>query len=184
MRKIAAGLFMSLDGVVEAPHRWTGPYWSDEMSQGMEEGLKAADTILIGKDTYLEFTDWWGPRGDSSPMAAFLNNTPKHVVSSTLTEAELKWPEATLVQGDVAAQVKELKSGTGGNIQVPGSPRLVRWLIEHRLLDELSVCIAPVVVGEGLRLFDDVGGQIPLELKGSRVLPKGVLGAEYGPADA
>jgi dihydrofolate reductase len=182
MRKIAAGLFMSLDGVVEAPHRWTGPYWSDEMSQGMEGGLQEADAILIGKDTYLEFTGWWGPRGDSSPMAAFLNNTPKHVVSSSLTEAELKWPEATVVHGDVAARIKELKAGTGGNIQVPGSPRLVRWLIEQGLLDHLALCIAPVVVGQGHRLFDGVGGQIPLELKSSRVLPKGVLGADYGPA--
>jgi dihydrofolate reductase len=184
MREIVAGLFMSLDGVVEAPHRWTGPYWSDEMSQSMDEGLQDADTILIGTNTYLEFTEWWGPRGDSSPMAAFLNNTPKHVVSSTLTEAELKWPEAQLVQGDVVARIKELKSGSGGNIQVPGSPRLVRWLIEQGLLDRLALCIAPVVVGEGRRLFDGVGEQIPLKLAGCQVLPKGVLGADYGPANA
>lgn len=184
MREIVAGLFMSLDGVVEAPHKWTGPYWSEEMSNGMAEGLKDADAILTGRHTYVEFTEWWGSRGDSSPMSAFLNNTHKHVVSTTLTPAELTWPEASLVTGDVAAGIAELKSQPGKNIQVPGSPRLVRWLLEHGLLDRLTLHIAPVVVGEGRRLFDDVGTKIPLELVGSHSLPHGVLGTDYLPAKA
>jgi dihydrofolate reductase len=181
MRNIVAGLFMSLDGVVEAPHRWTGPYWSDEISQGMETGLKDADAILIGKATYVEFTEWWGPRGDSSPMSAFLNNTHKYVVSSSLTEAELKWPEATLISDDFVARITELKSGPGKNIQVPGSPRLVRWLLEQGLLDRLALNVAPIVVGEGRHLFDEVGKQIPLNLTASYALPHGVLGMDFGP---
>ncbi len=180
MRKIVAGLFMSLDGVVEAPHLWTGPYWSDEMSKVMDDGIQDADAILIGRNTYVELTDWWQSKGESTPMAAFLNNTHKYVVSSTLKE--LKWPEASLVTGDVAAQIAELKSGPGKNIQVPGSPRLVRWLLEQGLLDRLALNIAPLVVGEGRRLFDDVGKKLPLELVRTYSLPHGVLGMEYAPA--
>ena len=150
------------------------------MSQRIEEGVQDADAILIGKDTYVEFTDWWQSKGDSSPMAAFLNNTDKYVVSSTLTK--LPWLPASLVTGDVAVRIAELKSGPGKNIQVPGSPRLVRWLLERGLLDQLALTIAPVVVGDGRRLFDDVEGKLPLELLRTYSLPHGVLGADYAPA--
>jgi dihydrofolate reductase len=173
-----------LDGVVSSPNKWTGPYWSDEMAQGMEGGLKEADAILIGRNTYVEFTDWWGSRGDSTPMSAFLNNTHKYVVSSTLTEAELKWPEATLISGDFIARINELKSQPGKNIQVPGSPRLVAWLLDNGLLDQLALNIAPVVVGEGYRLFEDISKKIPLKLTRSYTLPHGVLGTDFEPAEA
>jgi dihydrofolate reductase len=182
MRQIVAGLFMSLDGVVEAPQRWTGPYWSEEMSNGIDNGVREADAILIGRDTYVEFTDFWQPKGDGTPLSAFLNNTHKYVVSSSLTD--LAWREASLISGDVAGQIRELKSRTGGNIQVPGSPRLVRWLLEQGLLDRLMLNIAPVVVGQGRRLFDDVSTKLPLELARSYALPHGVLGVEYRPAPA
>ncbi len=179
MREIAAGLFMSLDGVVERPNRWMGRYWSDEMSEGINEGLGAADAILMGKDTYLAFEQMWKPQGDSNPMAAFLNNTHKYVVSSTLDEAKLTWPGTSLITGDVAGAIARLKGQPGKTIRVPGSPKLIRWLLAEGLLDELALNILPLVAGEGMRLFEDVGKEIPLTLTRANSLSTGVVGVVY-----
>ena len=177
MRKIAAGLFMSLDGVVEGPDRWLGPYWSDEMNDGINEGIADSDAILMGKDTYVAFEQMWKPQGDSSPMAAFLNDTHKYVVSSTLDE--LTWPKSSLITGDVKAEILRLKNEPGKTIRVPGSPKLIRWLLAEDLLDELALNILPLVVGEGMRLLDDIGKQIPLELTRTNSLSTGVVGVVY-----
>ncbi|RSM78916.1 deaminase [Amycolatopsis sp. WAC 01375] len=182
MREIAAGLFMSLDGVAERPDRWMGRYWSDEMSEGIAESLAASDAILMGKDTYLAFEQMWKPQGDSNPMAAFLNGTHKYVVSSTLDEASLTWPDTSLITGDIAGAITRLKEAPGKTIRVPGSPKLVSWLLAEDLLDELALNIMPLVAGEGARLFDGVGKEIPLTLTKSNSLKTGVIGAVYNRA--
>ncbi|MEV5573138.1 dihydrofolate reductase family protein [Spirillospora sp. NPDC052269] len=180
MRKVTAGLMMTLDGVTDTPSNWSGPYFVPEMGAAMAEGIASADAILLGRRTYLEFAELWPPQGDGNPMAAFLNNTAKHVASATLDKVE--WSGSELIRGDVVEAVRELKARPGKNIQVPGSPRLVRSLLAAGVLDELSLMIFPVVLGSGPRLFDDVTDRMALELTGSGAYSSGVISAQYRPA--
>jgi dihydrofolate reductase len=177
MRKIVSGLFMSLDGVVESPSSWASPYFDDELFGWMAAGLPQADAIVLGRRTYLEFAELWPDQGSSLPMARFLNDTPKYVVSSTLET--LEWGPATRVRGELAAQLEALQQQPGRNIQIPGSPMLVRSLMSDGLLDELSLAICPLVVGSGTRLFEEIAAQVPLQLVDFRALSSGVLAVTY-----
>src|SRR4051794_13291735 len=128
MRKIVAGLAMSLDGVVHRPTDWMN--FGGDAGEIISAGIAQADAVLMGRSTYLEFAELWPPPGDSSPMAQFLNRTPKYVMSTTLTS--LDWPGSTLITQD---DLVKLKAQPGGNIQIPGSPRLVGSLLREGLLD-------------------------------------------------
>lgn len=175
MRKVVAGLAVSLDGVVEAPHEWM--LFNDEMAEVIAAGVAQADAIVLGRRTYLDFAAMW-PALDSA-MADFMNNTPKYVFSGTLKTAD--WANSTLIPGDLAEEITKLKGLPGKNIQIPGSPRLVRALLRDGLLDELSMMISPVVIGSGIRLFDEMTDQVKLELLESKTLSTGVLSATYRP---
>jgi len=182
MRKIVAALLMSLDGVVDGTDRWGWPrYMNAEMTAGIVAGVAQADAVLLGRRTYEQFAKIWPGRGSEVPMADFLNHSPKYVVSTTLREP-LEWSNSKLIVGDLAAELERLKSLPGKNIQVPGSPTLVRSLLRDGLLDELTVSICPVVVGQGMRLFDGIGGEVSLRLVRSVPLSNGVLGVTYAPA--
>jgi dihydrofolate reductase len=181
MRKVVAGLFMSLDGVVETPANWAYEYFNDELSNLIAAGIAQADTVLLGGRTYVEFAELWPSQGSDVPMADFLNNTPRYVVSSTLDT--LDWPGSTLLDGDLAEELAKLKEQPGKNIQVPGGPALVRSLLRDGLLDQLNLAVVPIVVGSGARLFDEIG-RIPLKLTNSIALSTGVLAVSYEPATA
>jgi len=181
MRKLVAGLFISLDGVVEAPDRWQSPYFNDELMAGISAGVAQADTILLGRRTYLQFAQMWPAMGSDSPMAEFMNRTPKHVASRSLAPP-LDWANSHLITGDLAEALGKLKEQPGRNIQVPGSPRLVRSLLRDGLLDELTLSLHPLVVGSGMRLFDDLTEHIRLDLVDSTTLSTGVVGLTYRPA--
>lgn len=183
MRKIVAGLFISLDGVVEAPDRWRSRHFTSEMADALTVGVEEADAILLGRRLYQEFAAYWPQQGSEVTMADFFNLTPKYVVSSTL-DTPLEWANSRLVTGDLAEALTKLKEQPGKNIQVPGSPTLVRSLLREGLLDELSLWIFPVVVGSGMRLFDGTTGDVKLELVGSRTFSSGVLSATYRPVSA
>jgi dihydrofolate reductase len=173
---------MSLDGVVESPGVWGwSHYMNDEMSRGIVEGVAQADAVLLGRRTYLEFARIWPGQGSEVPMADFLNNAPKYVASTTLTPP-LAWANSTLLGSDLNGELARLREKPGKDILVPGSPRLVRALLRDGLLDELNLNICPVVVGKGMRLFEDIGREVRLELAGSRTLSNGVLGVTYRPA--
>ena len=181
MRRIVAGLLMSLDGVVESPSEWGfSRYFNDEMQEGIAAGVAQADGVLLGRRTYLEFAELWPNQGSEVPMADFLNNSPKYVVSGTLET--LGWANSRLLTGDLAEELTKLKEQPGKNILIPGSPRLVRSLLRDRLLDELNLNICPVVVGSGMRLFDEITDLLPLKLVNSTTLSTGVLGVTYQPA--
>lgn len=181
MRKIVAGLLMSLDGVVESPNLWGfSRYFNDEMREGISAGIAQADAVLLGRRTYLEFAALWPSQGSDVLMADFLNNSPKYVVSSTLER--LEWSNSRLVTGDLAAELGKLKARPGKNILIPGSPTLVRSLVRGGLLDELSLNICPVVVGSGMRLFEGITEPVHLKLVDSTTLSTGVLGVTYHPA--
>jgi dihydrofolate reductase len=113
------------------------------------------------------------------PIVGALNTQPKYVVSNTLTEP--RWANTTVLSGDVAAAIRELKAKPAGELQVHGSGVLTRWLLENDLVDEMNLLIVPVVVGQGMRLFPDTGPDIALDLVDSRAFPKGVTIQVYRP---
>lgn len=179
MRKIAANLFSSLDGIVEAPETWTGPYFGPEIGQIIQSSMAGADTLLLGRATYETFAESFsGNTGD--PMAAYLNEVRKVVVSTTLDTAA--WNNSTLISDDVTAQIAALKRQPGKDIAVNGSITLVRSLLREGLLDELCLLVFPVVLGGGQRLFADDGDSFGLKLTTSDALPAGVLHLVYEPA--
>jgi dihydrofolate reductase len=150
MRKIVAGLMVSVDGVVEAPETWTGPYFSPELGQVVGSVMADGDTMLLGRVTYQTFAASFAGN-TSDPMAAQMNAVPKVVVSSTLDKAE--WENSTLIQRDVAQEITRLKEQPGQNINISGSAALVAWLLGQGLLDELNLLLFPVVVGHGKQLI-------------------------------
>jgi dihydrofolate reductase len=180
MRQIAAGLFISLDGVVEAPEKWTGPYFNDQVGQAVGAMMARSDAMLLGRVTYEGFAAAFG--GQSGGMADQMNNTPKYVVSSTLTSAG--WQNSTLINGDVATRVSELKQQAGRNIGMSGSSTLVSWLLRRGLLDRLDLLVFPVVLGSGKRLFGEPDGQVPLTLTGTEAFSTGVVHLTYTPPAA
>ncbi|TMK36841.1 MAG: dihydrofolate reductase [Actinobacteria bacterium] len=178
MRKIGAGLFISLDGVTESPQDWNLQYFNDEMGQAIGASMAQTDTLLLGRNTFEDFAAYWPDKtGEDDPFAEFINNTPKVVVSTTLGEVD--WQPTTVVR-DLEA-VRTLKKQLGKDIGMTGSVTLVRSLLQAGLLDELDLMIHPIVIGSGKRLFDDVTGQVPLELLRSETFKTGVISATYGP---
>lgn len=182
MRKIVAGLFMSLDGVVDSPENSPHKWINEEMADWIANGIAKADAVLLGPRTYRLLAQFWQHQSNDVPMANFLNNSRKYVVShAPETMAKLEWQPATLIQGDLASELPKLKAQPGKNIQIPGSPRLVGSLLRDRLLDELNLAICPVVVGSGMRLFDEMTNQVSLKLIKSKIFSNGVLGVTYRP---
>ena len=181
MRKIVAGLFISLDGVYESPDKWHFPYFNDEMGQAVDEQMAAADAMLLGRVTYQEFASYW-PHQTSTDVdiADYMNNTPKLVVSTTLDTVE--WQNSTLIKGNVAEELTRLKQQPGKNIGITGSGTLVRSLLRDGLLDELRLLVHPIVAGSGKRLFPDGSEQTPLKLVDSKTFSTGVLSLTYQPA--
>ncbi|GAB3867073.1 dihydrofolate reductase family protein [Dactylosporangium cerinum] len=178
MRKIVAGLHMSLDGVIGSPEQWSFDYYCDEVGQSIKSRRDATGTLLLGRRTYEEFAAIWP--GQSGEIADFMNNTPKLVASTTLTSVD--WSGATLLEGDVTAALTALKQGPGDNITITGSATLVRSLVHAGVLDELHLMVCPIVVGSGTRLFDDTGKRTPLRLAASETFPTGVAHLTYEPA--
>lgn len=183
MRKVTAGLFMSLDGVVESPEKWHFPYFNDEMGEAVGASMAAADAMLLGRVTYEEFASYWpGVSSADQPVAGYMNDTPKYVVSTTLEEP-LEWNNSTLITGDVAEEIRRLKQQPGKNIGITGSATLVRSLLRDDLLDELGLLVHPVVVGSGRRLFEEGVDPKGLTLVDSKTFSTGVVYLTYRPAE-
>ncbi|MBO0869290.1 MAG: dihydrofolate reductase [Micromonosporaceae bacterium] len=174
MGTIRSGLFISLDGVVEAPNTWHFPYFNDEMGAAVGAMMAGNDALLLGRQTYDEFASFWPHADPADPYTAVMNGTRKYVVSTTLTDAN--WENSTVVSGDVAAEVARLKQDQ--QLGMSGSPTLVRWLLEQGLLDELHLLVHPIVLGKGKKLFAD-GEQVPLKLLSSATFSTGVLHLVY-----
>ncbi len=181
MRKVTAGLFMSLDGVVGSPEKWHFPYFNDEMGEAVGAAMAESDAMLLGRVTYQEFASYWpGVSSEDQPFAAHMNDTPKYVVSTTLAEP-LEWSNSTLIKGDVAEEISRLKQQPGKNIGITGSATLVRSLLREDLLDELGLMVHPIVVGSGRRLFEEGGDPKGLTLLDSKTFSTGVVYLTYGP---
>lgn len=178
MPAIIAGLNISLDGVVESPQAWQFDSFDAEMGAEIGRHLAAADALLLGRRTYEEFSAYWPTAASADdPMAARMNSIRKMVASTTL-RPELAWPGAELITGDLAAT---LRADHANTVQVVGSPTLVRWLLDHGLLDELALFVHPVVVGRGARLFPDAGPRRRLKLVDSTTYGTGTASLTYRP---
>ena len=160
---------------------WALGAGDDETRTLINQTYQRADAFLFGRRTYELFAFYWGAITDpGNPIAAPLNTRPKYVASNTLTEA--RWADTTVLSGDLAAAIRELKAKPEGELQVHGSGTLIRWLLENDLVDEMTLLVIPVVVGQGLRLFPDNGPDIALDLVESRTDSKGVTIQVYRPA--
>ena len=182
MRKIVAGLFISLDGVVEAPHEWQFPYFDDEMGAEVGGQIAETGTMLLGRQTYAEFASYWPHQGSEVELADLMNGIQKVVVSNTLKTAD--WQNTTIISGDVAEELTKLKQQPGKNIGITGSGTLVRSRLEQGLLDAVHLLVHRLVVGKGKRLWDGEHAQVPLKLVSSKTLSTGVLSLGYQRADA
>jgi dihydrofolate reductase len=160
---------------------WARPLFDSEAMTFVNEVYQRADAFLFGRRTFEVFAGYWGVMDPgSSPIADALNTRPKYVASNTLTEP--RWADTTVLSGDLAAAIGELKSKPAGELQVHGSGNLVRWLLDNQLVDEITLLVCPVVVGEGTRLFPPSGPDLALDLVESRAFPKGITTQVYRPA--
>ncbi len=183
MRKIVAGTFVSLDGVMESPDKWHFPYFDDAMGEAVGSQMAAADAMLLGRVTYQEFACYWPQQTAETPGADFMNGVTKYVVSTTLQNVD-EWQNSTLIDGNnFVAEMQRLKSMPGKTISVTGSAKLVQSLLRENLLDELRLLVHPIVVGGGKRLLAGDTGQVPLKLVDSQIFDTGVLYLTYQPAD-
>lgn len=181
MGKIAVHEFVTLDGSYEDPS-FTIPYgFTEGMGAALGELTGSSDAILLGRNTFQMFAPAWSSRTvEDDPGAPFFNDTPKHVVSSTLTSAD-EWQNSSVLGAYDPAAVRKLKDETNG-IYISGSGTLVRALIADGLVDELHLLVYPVVLGSGERLFPEGVQQAPLALLKQEAFDNGVLHLVYGPA--
>lgn len=180
MRKAVALELVSVDGVMESPEEWAFSYSNVEMEEANALGMAASDALLLGRVTYEGLAAFWPHQPSGTPMVDYINTVPKHVVSTTLEEP-LEWNNSTLIKGDVAEGIVELKRRPGKDITIIGSGALVRSLLRYGLLDELGLMVHPVVLGGGKRLFEDEGDGKALELVDSRTFGTGVVYLTYRP---
>ena len=187
MRRITAGLFISLDGVVEEPGDWHFPYFNDEMGAAVDSLLGAADTLLLGRKTYDSFAGAWPDRevagGEDTDFAKVLGDARKIVVSNQ--NLRYTWRNSEQLKGDLVEAVTALKTEPGAtDIAISGSVSVVRRLLAAGLLDELHLLVHPIAVRKGMRLFDEGESPIPLRLIFSRAFTTGVLHLIYAPAES
>jgi dihydrofolate reductase len=179
--KLTTNQQVSVDGVVQNNGRWARSQFDSDAMSWNDQAYQRADAFLFGRRTYDLFAGYWGVREDlENPIVGALNTKPKYVASNTLTDPQ--WAGTTILSGDLATGIRELKARPGGELQVVGSGTLTRWLLEHDLIDEMNLLIIPIVVGQGARLFPDNGPDLALDLIESRAFPKGITLQVYRPA--
>ncbi|QES53005.1 pyrimidine reductase [Streptomyces venezuelae] len=188
MRKIKAQLFISLDGVVEAPDQWHFPYFNEEMGAAVDATLGRAGTLLLGRRTYDSFAGAWPDReaagGEDAPFAKVLGDARKIVVSNT--PLDFTWRNSERLAGDLTTAVAALKNApdTDTPVWISGSVSVVRQLLAAGILDELNLLLHPVAVRNGMRLFEDHAQAIPLQLLSAETFRTGVLNLFYTVATA
>jgi dihydrofolate reductase len=196
MRKLIVQVWMTLDGVAQAPGArdedtrggfeyggWSLPYFEDVSMKWVVKNLTEAGGFLLGRRTYEGFASHWPKASDDEqPLAVPLNAKPKYVASTTLTEP-LDWHNSTLLQGGVPDAVAALKREDDDDLLAIGSVKLVQTLIEYDLVDEFRLMIDPVVLGRGRRLFrDDDGARKTLRLVDGQITTAGAILATYAPS--
>ena len=193
MRKIVVSEFVSLDNVIQAPGGaeedteggftsggWTWPFWHDDIGAHFFAEMSNSDALLLGRKTWQIHGGAFEPLAAGDPFGDVMNSVPKYVVSTTLTTASA-WRNSTVISGNVVEQVRALKAQPGKNILIDGSSVLVHTLAEHDLIDDYSLWVYPVVLGNGKKLFPQ-GLHATLRLVESKPLPSGVVLMHYARA--
>ncbi len=191
MGTLVVNLSLTLDGVIQAPGRpdedtrggfthggWAIPYFDAVMGKVAAEGMANKAALLFGRRTYQDFYAVW-PNRANNPFTEVLNNSRKYVVSTTLNDP-LPWQNSTLLKGDAAVTVAQLKK-KGDDLVILGSTALVQSLMGHNLIDEYVISIHPLVLGSGRRLFPDGSPFMKLKLMESKTTTTGVVMATYRP---
>jgi dihydrofolate reductase len=191
--RLTSTMFLSVDGVYQGPGGpdedrsggfdrggWVVPHFDEATGEFMDQTFDQVDAFLLGRRTYDIFAASWPKATDpNDPIASRLNTLPKYVASTTLKDPE--WANTTVLEGDVASAVRDLKGREGRELQVHGSGRLVQFLLDKGLVDRLNLLVFPVIVGAGRRLFPDSGIATGLALDESRTTGSGVTISVYRP---
>jgi dihydrofolate reductase len=180
MRKLIVTEFLTLDGVMEDPHKWSFPYWNDAISDFKYAETFACDALLLGRVTYEGFAAAWPSRTDETGFADRFNSIPKYVASTTLKK--LDWNNSHLLKGDFAKEVAKLKNQPGQDIVIDGSAKLVQTLMPHNLIDQYQLLVYPIVLGKGKRLFSE-SNNAKLKLAESKPMGSGVVLISYEPQE-
>jgi dihydrofolate reductase len=189
MRKLVVSEFVTLDGVMQAPGGkdedldggfehggWTMPYWHDAIGESFFALMKEADTILLGRRTYVTHAEAFEPAPPGDPFADALNACKKYVVSRTLEHPI--WRNTTIIRDNVVESIRKLKAQPGKSIFTDGSSQLVHTLFEHDLVDELRLLVYPIALGSGKKVLPD-GVSLTFALKSATPYPTGVVGLHY-----
>ena len=173
--------FVSADGVFENP-AWTAEFgFPDAMGEALAGITGSCSAILLGRTTYAMFAPAWSSRSvEDDPGVAFFNDSPKHVVSATMTSAE-EWQHSSVLGGYDPERIQALKDRTDGALYVSGSGTLVRAMLADGLVDELHLLVYPIVLGAGARLFAGMP-TTRLSLRDQQPFDNGVVHLSYGPA--
>jgi len=178
-RKVVASTYVTVDGFIDEPGRWSFPFWSEEAAQFKSRELFASEALLLGRLTYEGFAAAWPTMAGTGEFGEKMNAMPKYVASRTLETAT--W-NATVIKGDVAEAVRALREPDGGDLLIGGSGQLIDYLTGHDLIDEYRLMIHPIVLGDGTkRLFENVSRRT-LTLIDSVSFPSGVVVLTYQPA--
>ena len=176
MRKLVESTFVTLDGRISNPQDWSPPYWDEEHNAYASKLLFAADALLLGRATYEGFVQAW-PQRSGDPYTDRINAMPKYVASHTLTEAT--W-NSTILDGDVAEAVADLKAQSGESILKFGTGELDRALIASGLVDEFHFWVFPVLAGTGQSLIEGID-VTHLELVETTPFASGIVVHTYAP---
>lgn len=179
MRTVKAGLFHSLDGVVESPNLWQFDSFDDELAEEMDKTIATIDTALMGRVGYSEWAQYWPNASQDLDFAGFINGVDKYVASETLRPQDLTWANSRLIEGDLLDFVRRLKAGPGRDIAAMGSISLVRQLLLAGLMDEMILITHPVIAGTGRHLFEPGDPTTRLELVRASVTSKGNVIQSY-----
>jgi dihydrofolate reductase len=192
MRTLRMVNFLTLDGVMQGPGHpdedrrggfehggWVTPYLDDAWGRFAAEGMQQGDSLLFGRITYEKMAAYWPHQPDADPIAATMNRFTKYVTSTTLDQ--VSWENTVVITGDVVAEVSKLKTQPGKNITILGSGNLLRTLMRRDLIDEYALLLCPLILGSGMRLFDDALPKTPLTLVDSTTTSTGALILTYRP---
>lgn len=180
MRKIIATEYVTLDGLMEEPGKWSFPFWSEEAAKFKFDELFACDALLLGRITYEGFAKAWPSMTDEAGFADRMNNLPKYVVSTTLEHPE--WNNSTVIKENVVEEISRLKQQSGQDILLAGSGQLLYTLMQHDLVDEYRFMLHPIVLGSGKRLFQDGIDMKVLKLVETKTFDSGIVILTYEPA--
>lgn len=195
MRRVKVVNFQSLDGVIQSvlaadedreggfEHGgWVPPYVDETVAAVMQEATVAAGALLLGRKSYDAFAAIWPSADQSEPAVAAMNRMPKYVASTTLTDPS--WAHTTVLGPDVPSEVRTLKEQPGGDLVVFGSSVLLGTLIEHDLVDSLTLLTFPLILGTGKRMFGDLPAPVTLQLTETKTSASGVVIHRYERAAA